>query len=342
MSGPFGAAPPAGGTGPATAGPPTSARAASAAGYWIGGGIIVVGAVVAVIWFVSGISSLFSAVDSYPRFTVPGQITTPLEAQRYKVFAEYPGATTDINGVFRVGDLTVTDSTGRPVQVSSAYSEETYSWNGHEGRSIAEFTAPTAGNYTIEATLPPTRSTASVRLAVGRGLQPSALVPLFAAAGLGGLAVLAGIVLIVVTAVRRGRAKRRINPAPVHAYAYPGAHPGPYGQWGAPPTPWGAPVQPGPPGRPGPPAQPPAWGVPVGPPTGAPMPPPAGGSPYPPPTAQPPTYQPPTYPPPVSPPAQAPQTPPVVPPGWGAAPGAPGHDAVEAPGAPDPPDPDRP
>ncbi|MGZ4711152.1 MAG: hypothetical protein ACXWBN_20610 [Acidimicrobiales bacterium] len=366
MSSPFGAAPTPGGPQLGPSGPAANVKRPSAAGYWIAGLIIVVGAVAALIWFVSGISNLFSAVDTYPRFTVPGQITSPLSAVRYKVFAEYPGATTDVNGVFRIGDVTVTDSVGRTIPVSSSYSEETYSWNGHEGRSIAEFTPPTAGNYTIAATLPATRSASTVRVAIGRGLQPSAIVPLFAAAGLGGMAVLIGIVLIVVTAVRRGRAKRRANPAPAFAAhagypggypgAYPGAHvgayppgpppgaPGPYGQWGPPPSaPWGPP-----PGQPG---QPPAWGAPAPPPPGPPMPPPGGygAQPHPPPSGPPGPSVPTSAP--VSPPVQAPETPPVVPPGWGAAPGAPSPApaAEPMPSAPDPespgsaeqPDPDR-
>src|SRR6185436_60739 len=111
MSSPFGAAPSSAAPGP-NAGP-GSAKRPSAAGYWIAGAIIVVGAVVALVWFISGISNLFSAVDTYPRFSVPGQIASPLEAERYKIFAEYPGATTDVNGVFRVGNVSVTDASGR-------------------------------------------------------------------------------------------------------------------------------------------------------------------------------------------------------------------------------------
>jgi len=333
MSSSFGGGPAPAGVGPSApvgAAPASDGKRPSAIGYWIGGVIILVGAVAAVIWFVSGVSDLFAAVDDYPRFSVPGQTTVSLDAASYKVFAEYPGANTDVNGVFRVGDVTVTDSTNRTIPVRSSFTEETYSWNGHEGRAIAEFTAPTAGRYTVAAALPPTRTSTSVRVAVGRGLQPSAIFPLFGAAGLGALALLAGIVLIVITGVRRGRAKRRS--APVAAFAGP---PGAYGH-------------PGPTGAPGPWGQPPSWGGP-GPPAGY-------GTPTYPPYQPQPTYPPspsssgqpgPGYPPyvpapgsppppgpgaPVSPPPQAPETPPVVPPGWGTPPGQPG------PGSPSEPD----
>ena len=271
MSSSFGGAPApasAGVPGPAGSTSAPAERTPSAIGYWIAGVIIVVGSVAALIWFVSGISNLFSAVDTYPRVAVPGQVTAPLEAASYKVFAEYPGASADVSGVFRVGDVTVVDSSGSSIPVRSSFAEETYDWNGHEGRAIAEFTAPTAGTYTVAATVSRTPSATSVRVAVGRGLQRSDILPLFAAAGLGGFAVLAGIVLIVVTAVRRGRAKRRALPTPAFAGAhlggYPGAPggPGAYGQWGAPPQPgagqgWGAPAPP-PTGQPYPPYQPPA------------------------------------------------------------------------------------
>ena len=326
MSSSFGGAPAPAGVGPSGPVGPTPAppgKVPSALGYWIGAVIILIGALAAVVWFVSGVSNLFSAVDDYPRFSVPGQATVSLEAARYKVFAEYPGAASDVNGVFRVGDVTVTDRVDQAVPVRSSFTEETYDWNGHEGRAIAEFTAPTAGNYTVEATLPPNRSSTTVRVAVGRGLQPSAIFPLFAAAGLGGLALLAGIVLIVVTAVRRGRAKRRLDPMPVFAGPHPGypGPPGAYGQWGPPPT-WGAPMPPGGYG-PGPyPGAPPSPPGPVGPP----------GQGYPPYVPQPPPGSSPTGPQaPLSPPQHAPEAPPIVPPGWGTSP---------EPGSGSPPEPD--
>jgi hypothetical protein len=293
-------------------------------GYWIAAVIILVGAVAAVVWFVSGVSNLFSAVDDYPRFSVPGQATMPLEAASYKVFAEYPGAASDVNGVFRVGDVTVTDSGNQSIPVRSSFTEETYQWNGHEGRAIAEFTAPSAGSYTVAATLPPNRSSTSVRVSVGRGLQPSAILPLFGAAGLGGLALLVGIVLIVVTAVRRGRAKRRANPVPAFAGPPPGypVPPGAYGQWGQPPT-WGAPMPPGGYGQPPYPTGPPPPG-----PVGQPGPVYPPYAPPPPPGSPPPIGSEPL----LSPPPQAPETPPIVPPGWGT--------PADPPGSGSPPEPD--
>lgn len=328
----------------------------SAAGYWIAGVVIAIGAVVAVVWFIAGISDLFGAVDDYPRFRVPGSISAPLDAGDYKVFAEYPGASNGIDGVFRVGDVTVVDENGSQIRVSSSITEQTYSWNGHEGRSIAEFTAPRTGDYTISAAEPASRSGLSnVTVAVGKGIEASSVLSLIAAAGLGGLSLLIGIVLIVVTAVRRGRARRRDHPAPQFAVGYPGAYPGaypggyppgspPYGTWAPPTGPgpggWGAPVPPGPgqwgqPGQPGSYGQPASYGQPSqwgGPPPGQPGPPPgpppdpSGG--YPVGSAAP-----------VTPSAQAPEAPPIVPPGWGAAPGASGAEAPDQPGEADRADP---
>jgi hypothetical protein len=70
-------------SGPVGSAPAPTGKVPSSAGYWIGGVIILVGAVAAVVWFVSGVSNLFSAVDDYPRFSVPGQATMPLEAASY-------------------------------------------------------------------------------------------------------------------------------------------------------------------------------------------------------------------------------------------------------------------
>ena len=169
-----------------------------------------------------------------------------------------PGPSSDVNGVFRVGDVTVTDSVGR-TDPGAARRSPRRPTPGTATRAGPSPSSPRRrpGTYTIAASRAADPVVdRRVRVAVGRGLQPSAIVPLFGAAGLGGLAVLVGIVLIVVTAVRRGRAKRRAvtrSPA-VTPGAHPGGYPGGYPGRARRPTasgalrrrtgPWGAPSWP--------------------------------------------------------------------------------------------------
>jgi len=304
-------------------GSPSSLRKPSAAGYWIAGVVAMVGVVASVIWFAVVISGIIGAADGYPHFSLPGSRSVELDAETYKIFVEYPGANLDINQSGEVDGLTVVDSEGQHVLVSRALISETYSWGGRDGRAIAQFTAPRQGTYTISAMRSPQGSLPSgVQMAVGRGINLSVAGPLLASMALGGLSVVVSVVLIIVTAVRRGRWKRLQRPPPMMG-GYPGPS-GPYaygapstGGWGTYPGPTGPPAPFGQSG--GPSVPPPSWqppGTPI-----SPAPPGSWGSPSASPVSSP------NHP--TDPPGH-----PAHPPGWGAAPGvAPPVDQEDGPGA---------
>jgi len=184
----------------------------------------------------------------------------------------------------------------------------TYDINGNHGEALYEFRAPTAGAYTIEASTvgePGLRS--GDRVAIGRPLfDGSQIGGILGSLALGAISFLVGLVVLIVTIVRRSRVKRRPamtygGPSPYGGAPYggpqPGAAPG-YpqvpGAWSAPQAPgWGAPPagpQPPPGGWP-PPTAPPAppasqpspWGTPAPTPPSAVPPPPAAPSPWTPP-----------------------------------------------------------
>jgi hypothetical protein len=337
------------GTGP---GAVEAVKGPSAAGYWIGAAIGAVGVIASVTWFVMTVVGVAGAADAYPRFTVPGSRTVQLDAVTYKVFVEYPGANLDFSQAPLVGGLSVSDEQGRAVPMSNAVINETYSWNGRDGRAIGQFTPPRSGRYTVSANSARETSTRVVDVAIGRGLDISVVGPILGSMALGGVAVLIALVLIIVTLVRRSRWKRAQRPpisfggygVPPGAMAYgapgpgyPGGLPAGLGDGFGPPDPSPS-AMPAPPAAPGPPAplSPPApWGAPptAAPPTSDPWSgpgaPPASSPgvhtpPWSPPPVAPPAVRPPPWsPPPVAPPAVRPPSSaaPAHPPGWESAPG---------------------
>lgn len=294
-SGPFsapGAGQGWGGPAPTTVAPGARPKRPSPLGYWLGALILAGGGIAAMIWMTTTIFGVFGAVENYPRVPVPGEATISLDPGTYKVFAEYPGATTDFGIPLGVGAVDVTGPRGEVVAVESPQMHETYSWNGREGRAVAEFTAATGGDYDVKVSTSSTGTSRFTQATVGKGIDASVAGKIVGAIAAGAVAALIGVVLIVVTVVRRSRWKRAYASPPGYPSSY--STPGPGGPYGA-----GGYGQPG-------------FG-----------PPPAYGHPGPsqPPAGQPPAGQPPG---PAWPPPEAPVPPPVThPPGWGSAPGVP-------------------
>ena len=64
----------------------------SRVGYLTGGGLIAVGVVGAVLWFVLSLVNLSNEVDDFQRVPVPGEGTVQLEARKYVIYYEGPNA----------------------------------------------------------------------------------------------------------------------------------------------------------------------------------------------------------------------------------------------------------
>jgi hypothetical protein len=176
------------------------------------------------------------------------------------------------------GAVTITSPDGVNVPVRYTSADETINRSRAIYSSSLEFDAPMGGDYQMVFNTPPAAPTSVI---IARPLTDAVegVLGWFGLGVLGGLIMVAGLVMLIVGVVRRGRAKRAM---------YAGW---PQPQWGAPPQQqWGPPPQQQ---QWGPPPQQQQWGPPPqqqqwGPPPGA-----APGYPAPPPSEPPPTSDPP-------------------------------------------------
>jgi hypothetical protein len=113
--------------------------------------------------------------------------------------------------------VTVTGPGGANLPVRSSTATSSGSSGGATFRSIGEFTAATAGTYTIDTTDAPAFRNAKVYVS---SLNVGSLgAKLLLAFGIGGLLFVASVILAIVWLVRRSKAKKSVPP-------YQGGHPG--------------------------------------------------------------------------------------------------------------------
>jgi hypothetical protein len=127
-------------------------------------------------------------------------------------------------------DVSVVDlSTEQTIETREPSDSETVTTNGISYNSEVEFDTPSSGDYEVRVASP---SDNNVDVIIARSLQDTvkSVLGWFALAGLGGVVFIAGIVLIIVGATRRGRAKRM-------AYAYAASGYTSYPQYTPTPTP---------------------------------------------------------------------------------------------------------
>ena len=190
--------------------PPTLDR-----GVWIGVLILVAGLIGAGIWFVTGIVGIGRRINDLPRFTVPGQTTLTLEPGTYHLYAEYPDVDTDPTPAGALSPIVVTDRHGQPISVFAS-TDSTYSYGAHVGRPAGEFTVAEPGPYTISVQLQ-TTGFETIDIAIARNgiIDASSIIgSVFGSIALGAVASLVGIILIIVTLVRRNRWRRQFQPRP--------------------------------------------------------------------------------------------------------------------------------
>lgn len=183
----------------------------SAAWYVLGAGALFAGLAVAITIVIVAVLGIFTAIDDYQRVDIPGSATIQVdEPGEQIIFVE----DTRELGAFLGGGpaVEVYDPDGDLLQLGGSWATQSYTHDGYHGTETNRFTAAEPGPYRVEVAsaeaLP-----ATARLAIG----PSAFdgipgrIVLAVLAGLGGLVV--GLVVVVVTAVRRGRDKRRLEAA---------------------------------------------------------------------------------------------------------------------------------
>ena len=240
-------------------------------GWWygVGGGLIGLGVAAAIVVFVLAFQrpleefrELSDQIDAMERFPVPGEAVVTLDQPgEYVVYAEGDG----IAPIGRVGATSVTvESTtpdSRPLILRSVGIDETYDFGGHAGRSALEFTVDKPGDYRVTVGQVPASVTG---VAVGPPVDlfaaiGSIFVVIFVPFAVGGVFVLAGVIVLVVTGVRRTSSTRRVRTAANPPAAWGGAP--------APGFPTAAPAPGFPTAAPGygyPPGAAPGWGASTG------------------------------------------------------------------------------
>ena len=175
----------------------------SRAGYLIGGGLVVAGVIGAVLWFATSLMSLGDEVDNFQRVPVPGKTTMKLEAHKYVVY--YEGLTAD--EVVPPVEIAITDAkTGTPLAITPYGGSLTYSVSNHEGSALGTVTPAHDGVYAVRTHSNVRASGANV--ALGRSLTWPILRGILGTFVIGGLLAGSGVVLLIITAVRRSRARR--------------------------------------------------------------------------------------------------------------------------------------
>ncbi|MBC7644952.1 MAG: hypothetical protein H7123_07480 [Thermoleophilia bacterium] len=177
-------------------------RVPSARGYVIGT-IGMVLAALAVAYAIFAILSFIDDVNDFQRFKVPGTHTVHVSKPgTVDIFADVSSSQSNVPGLDDLV-LTVTNPDGHGVIVQQPRTNETYDLNGRHGQLIARFPASKSGDYELVS-----RSTSPARVAVGRLALGSVVARAFSGFGAGALLGIGSLILLIVTGVRRGSAKR--------------------------------------------------------------------------------------------------------------------------------------
>ena len=157
------------------------------------------------------ITRLAAMQDGLTRFLVPGEQVLALEPGAYTIFHEthavLDGKLYASPGIAGLA-VTVAGPDGAPVPITPASSGR-YSFGEHTGYSIFDFTAPSAGSYTVAGRYDDGAPTPEVVLAVGAGFLSGLLGTIFGALGIAFAGSIIAAGLAVLTLVRRRRADFR-------------------------------------------------------------------------------------------------------------------------------------
>jgi hypothetical protein len=176
--------------------PPSAPRRPTKLGYAVGALIAVMGLFSGLAWGFSAYGSYLDDAAAFPRVSVPGTEVVRLPAGDHVVYYEGLGPLPSEL------EVTIVDAEGATVRTARGTGDLRYDApDGTVGRAFSEFTLSSGGVYgvTVEA-LPE-----AAHVAIGEGLPGSTIVSV-----VGALAVIlasgaVGLLLMVVTAIRRAR-----------------------------------------------------------------------------------------------------------------------------------------
>jgi len=175
--------------------------------YWVAGAA----AVAAVVWFglsfFLGIRSIVRQVEGFQRVPIPGQAEVSFdEPGGYTLYYEGPGVSDDQPTVPRLNVKLAPVGGGELIPIRHYGTPITYDFVGHSGRAVGSFRIEAPGRFVVQTQAEPFEGQANV--SVGPGIGRVIVRPLIPAFAGGLILLLAGVVLAVVVAVRRGRARR--------------------------------------------------------------------------------------------------------------------------------------
>lgn len=270
--------PPAGALGPARVRP-------SKVWVWIGALLMVAGVVTFVVMAVIAVRQMSDDVDNkFARFVAPSQTTVSISEPGdyviyYESLSEIDGREySTVDGAEFAAEVRGPD--GRVLNLRTYTSEISFSTSGRTGEARYRFNAATAGRYVVviaDATIDE-----PFVVSIGAPVLARLVRLMLLGALIGGLVFLGGLIMLIVTLVKRRRARRALTAGPVMAQwpsgpsaPIPSSQAGPpAGGWSAPapgsgvtnPNPW-TPVPPPPPTSPGNPPPPGSEHVPPPPPS---------------------------------------------------------------------------
>lgn len=212
----------------------------SAAWYVVGTLLLVVSVVVPIVLIVLGVQAFQDEIerfDSVPADT-GGELT--LEAGDYTVYIEGPGVGTF--SAFSANDVEIINPSGESEDLSPVSGDFTYNVDGEDGVAKLTFSADESGTYQII----PGDSTSvqanvnDITIGPGFGEVIGSGLPYWIAAGvIGFVAFLVGLIMLIVTGVKRGKQKRQRRLAAGGGYPAPPGYGSPPQQGYAPPAPGG-------------------------------------------------------------------------------------------------------
>jgi hypothetical protein len=181
-------------------------------GYWIGGGLVGFAVIGAIVWGVIAFGHIANTVEDFQRVPIPGRAEVRLEARKYVIYVEGPGADQAVPPV----NIAITkrgSSTRPPIR---AYGGSlTYSV-GRTGSAQATVTPPRAGVYRVRAA--GGDSAGSFELALGKSVGGEIISTVVGVLVIGAVFGIAGIVLLIRTRRRRRRvAPPQSSPSPAAA-----------------------------------------------------------------------------------------------------------------------------
>ena len=172
--------------------------------YLIAIGVFIAGMVAMVVFLVTRLTGFDEGLT---RFIVPGEQTLTLEGGNYTIFHEAQSvidgkiyASSGLGGL----EVTVTGPDGADVPLASSGSGR-YTFGGHSGFAVFDFTAPAAGPYVVAGRYADASPGPETVLAVGHGFLSSLLWTVFGSLGIafGGAAIAAAIGVTVLVKRRR-------------------------------------------------------------------------------------------------------------------------------------------